>query len=76
MTEQDQNVVENGGDSRTILERLDSIEATLDGVRNGVNTIGGMMNAVAEQFDQMMQKVNSGGLGAILGGLMGGNKNG
>lgn len=56
--------------------RLDRIEKTIEGLREGVNTIGGMMNGVAEAFDQIMQQVQKGGIGALLGGFMGGNKNG
>lgn len=58
-----------------VLARLDRIEATQDGLREGVNTIGAMMNQVAEAFDQIMQKVNQGGIAGLLGGIMGGKKN-
>lgn len=57
-------------------ERLHRMEQTLEGLKGGVNTIGTMMNNVAEAFDQVVQKVNQGGIGALLGGFMGGNKNG
>lgn len=59
-----------------VLTRLEIIEADIAGLKDGVNTIGVMMNQVAEAFDQVMQKVNEGGLGALLGGIMGGKKNG
>lgn len=57
-------------------ERLTVIEETITGLRDGVNVIGEMMNSVAEMFDQMVTKVNQGGIAGLLGGLMGGNKNG
>lgn len=57
-----------------VVERLDAIEERLDRVAGGVNTIGEMMNKVAEGFDQVMQTVQKGGLGALLGGMMGGKK--
>jgi hypothetical protein len=56
--------------------RLDRIEGDIAGLKEGVNTIGVMMNSVAEAFDTIMQKVNEGGIGALLGGFMGGKKNG
>jgi hypothetical protein len=56
--------------------RLDNIEGDIAGLKEGVNTIGVMMNSVAEAFDTIMQKVNEGGIGALLGGFMGGKKNG
>ena len=59
-----------------VLRRLEAIESTQDNLKDGVNTIGGMMNSVAEAFDNIMQKVNEGGIGALLGGMMGGKKNG
>jgi len=49
---------------------------TLDALRVGVNTIGEMMNGVADAFGQIMAQVQQGGLGAILGNVMGGKKNG
>lgn len=64
-------------DSLLIMEeRLAAIEETIAGLRDGVNVIGEMMNSVAEMFDQMVTKVNQGGIAGLLGGLMGGNKNG
>lgn len=56
--------------------RLERIEHTVNGLKDGVNTIGEMMNQVADMFSDMVNKVNSGGIGALLGNLMGGNKNG
>lgn len=56
--------------------RLENIEGDIAGLKEGVNTIGVMMNSVAEAFDTIMQKVNEGGIGALLGGFMGGKKNG
>lgn len=56
--------------------RLLRMEATLDSLREGVNTIGEMMNQVATVFDDLADKVKSGGIGALIGGFMGGNKNG
>jgi hypothetical protein len=47
----------------------------LDALTEGVNTIGTMMNQVADAFGQIMAQVQKGGLGAILGGVMGGKKN-
>lgn len=68
------------GDNALLLSdinlRLDRIEKTVEGLRDGVNTIGSMMNGVAEAFDQIMGQVQKGGIGALLGGFMGGNKNG
>jgi hypothetical protein len=62
--------------------RLTAIEEALaaqakitEGIRTGVNTIGEMMNGVADAFGQMMEQVNKGGIGALLGGMMGGKKN-
>lgn len=59
---------------KTIDERQEEIYASIQGVKTGVNTIGEMMNSVAEAFDQIMQKVQQGGLGSLLGGFMGGKK--
>lgn len=59
-----------------VLSRLSAIEATQEGLRAGVNTIGAMMNDVANAFGQIMEQVNKGGIGALLGGMMGGKKNG
>lgn len=66
-----------------INKRLDAIEAATIAIkmaqnaqRDGINTIGEMMNSVASAFDQIMQKVNQGGIGALLGGMMGGKNNG
>ena len=58
---------------RSTNQRLDEIEAKLDALAVGVNTIGEMMNTVADGFEQTMEKVNQGGIGALLGGLMGKN---
>lgn len=65
-----------------ILRRLNAIEAaqkvqaeTLDGIRTGVNTIGAMMNEVADAFGQVMEQVSKGGIGALLGGMMGKKNN-
>lgn len=55
-----------------VIERLECIEQSIEGLKTGVNTIGQMMNSVAEAFDGIMQKVNQGGIGALLGNLMGG----
>ena len=55
-----------------VIERLERIEQSIEGLKTGVNTIGQMMNSVAEAFDGIMQKVNQGGIGALLGNLMGG----
>lgn len=63
-------------DGRTLYDRLSAIEKRLDSLSQGVNTIGGMMNNVAESFDQIMQQVQKGGIGALLGGMMGGKKDG
>ena len=57
-------------------ERLKRVEETLDGLREGVNTIGLMMNQVTDAFGQIMTQMQSGGLPALLGKMMGGNKNG
>lgn len=66
-----------------INKRLDAIEADTIAIkmaqnaqRDGINTIGEMMNSVASAFDQIMLKVNQGGIGALLGGMMGGKNNG
>lgn len=67
------------GDTAQLLSdmnlRLERIENTQNALKEGVNLIGGMMNQVAEAFDQIMQKVQTGGIGALLGGMMGGQKN-
>lgn len=55
-------------------ERLISMEATLEAIKGGVNVIGEMMNQVAIVFDGLAEKVKQGGVGALLGGLMGGKK--
>lgn len=57
-----------------VVKRLDSIEAIQKSQSDGINTIGQMMNSVASAFDAIMTKVNEGGIGALLGGFMGGNK--
>lgn len=54
-----------------IVKRVDSIEKTQEALRDGVNTIGEMMNSVAQAFDQIMAKVNSGGIAGLLGNFMG-----
>lgn len=56
--------------------RLERIEKTQNALKDGVNMIGDMMNGVAAAFDQIMQKVQSGGVGALLSGFMGGKNNG
>jgi len=58
-----------------IENKVDKQGETLSALTAGVNTIGEMMNSVAELFDQMMKKVQSGGIAGLLGGMMGG-KNG
>jgi len=55
--------------------RLDRIEKTMEAQTQGINTIGDMMNHVATLFDDLAGKVKQGGIGALLGGIMGG-KNG
>lgn len=55
--------------------KVDEQATKLAALTEGVNTIGEMMNSVAEVFDQMMKKIQSGGIAGVLGGLMGG-KNG
>lgn len=68
------------GDTARLLSdmnlRLERIELTVDALKEGVNTIGEMMNQVATVFDDLAGKVKSGGISALLGGFMGGNKNG
>lgn len=59
-----------------VIRRLDEQDKVINGLKDGVNTIGGMMNSVAEAFDQIMQKVNQGGIGALLGGFLGGKNDG
>ena len=59
-----------------IENKLDALTGTTDGVRTGVNTIGEMMNSIADAVGQVMQKVNQGGIGALLGGMMGGKNDG
>lgn len=75
--------VEVQEDAPDILTRLNAIEAAqmaqgkvLEGIRDGVNTIGGMMNDVADAFGQIMDQVSKGGIGALLGGMMGKKNNG
>lgn len=65
------------GFEELVLRRLDDIDEKLEALaalKEGVNTIGTMMNAVAETFDGLMQQVQKGGIGALLGGFMGGKK--
>lgn len=62
-------------DLSDVNQRLDRIEKTLDGLRDGVNTIGQMMNQVVDAFGQIMTQVQNGGLGSLLGTMMG-KKNG
>lgn len=56
--------------------RLSRMEEKQAALADGVNTIGAMMNQVADAFGQIMEQVNKGGIGALLGGMMGGKKNG
>lgn len=62
----------------TVLHRIenkvDTLTGTTDGVRTGVNTIGEMMNGIADAVGQVMQKVQTEGLAGLVGGLMGGKK--
>lgn len=61
---------------KTVESKFLVVNEKLEALISGVNTIGGMMNQVAEAFDNIMQTVNKGGIGALLGGFMGGKKNG
>src|SRR5882757_259000 len=72
-----------------ILNRVNNLEAlyaniaddmakqadTLEALKAGVNTIGEMMNGVAQAFDQIMSEVQKGGVAGLLGTIMGGKKN-
>lgn len=49
--------------------------AVTEGIRVGVNTIGTMMNEVAEAFGKIMEEIQKGGIAGLLGGMMGGKKN-
>lgn len=59
---------------KEIDEKLDKIDQTQQGLKTGVNTIGEMMNGVAQVFDDLMKKVQQGGIGSLLGGFMGGKR--
>lgn len=54
-----------------VYDRLEALEHTVDGMREGINTIGQMMNAVGDMFSDMVNKVNQGGIGALVGNLIG-----
>lgn len=58
-----------------ILVRLQAQDEKLEALTKGVNSIGQMMNGVAKAFDDIMTKVNEGGIAGLLGGMMGGKKN-
>ncbi len=65
-----------------VLRRLDSLRGaiaeqanTQTELKNGVNTIGTMMNGVADAFGQIMTQVQKGGIASLLGSMMGGKKN-
>lgn len=60
----------------TVDERLTAMDAKLDQLIGGVNIIGEMINQVYAGFGEMMQQVQTGGLSSLLGGMMGGRKNG
>jgi len=62
-------------ENQNLNERLKRIEERLDAVAGVDNTIGGMMNQVADTFAQIMEQVQKGGIGSLLGGMMGGKKN-
>jgi hypothetical protein len=56
--------------------RLDRIEQQNAAIVEGVNTIGSMMNEFVDGFGKVMVQVQQQGIGSLLGGLMGGKKNG
>jgi hypothetical protein len=58
-----------------LLVRIERIEEKLNGLTDGVNTIGEMMNGVADAFAQIMAQVQKGGIGGLIG-MMGGKSNG
>lgn len=57
-----------------ITNTLDDHAQTLEALKTGVNTIGEMMNGVAQAFDQIMTEIQKGGVAGLLGTLMGGKK--
>jgi hypothetical protein len=61
------------------LELMSDIQSAqnnrIDALANGVNTIGQMMNEVANAFGQIMEQIQKGGIGGLLGSVMGGKKN-
>lgn len=68
-------------DLTMIVDRLSKLEALHNNIANdtaalkdGVNTIGEMMNGVAQAFDQIMTEIQKGGVAGLLGTLMGGKK--
>lgn len=58
-----------------ITNTLDDHAQILEALKTGVNTIGEMMNGVAQAFDQIMTEFQKGGLAGLLGTVMGGKKN-
>jgi hypothetical protein len=54
-----------------IESRLYSIELTQEALKEGTNTIGTMMNGVSEAFANIMEQIQKGGIGGLLGGMMG-----
>jgi hypothetical protein len=59
-------------DLARVVKRVEGTQAAL---KDGVNTIGVMMNNVAEAFGQIMTEVQKGGIAGLLGSMMGGKKN-
>jgi hypothetical protein len=55
----------------TINSRLAVIELTQEALKEGTNTIGTMMNGVSEAFANIMEQIQKGGIGGLLGGMMG-----
>jgi hypothetical protein len=55
----------------SISTRLTAIESTQDALKEGTNTIGAMMNGVSEAFANIMEQIQKGGIGSLLGGMMG-----
>jgi hypothetical protein len=72
--EVDYELAADGSDA-DIIARIDHMAADILALKEGVNTIGAMMNGVADAVGQVMAQVQKGGIASLLGGLMGGKKN-
>lgn len=51
------------------------IRDDINALKNGVNTIGAMMNSVSDAFGQISSQIQQGGIGSLLG-MIGAKKDG